>query len=396
MSYGYDVFQICDSNQSHAALNLGKYELVAGFGNMSDSIRSIDELCDNKNSIWRFGLIQYPDYSKDVLGELFFFTPKLILFIKTDEKTLHLIAQSQDINLPDIANHLNNITPILSLSVEPKAEPVFSSNTSIEAYIDKVNTIRNDILNGKYYEMNYCVEFKAKWEGEPLLPYMLRLNERSSAPFSIYAKLDRLEILCSSPERFLSLDNGQLISQPIKGTNALMHGQENETQLHKLKTSEKERAENVMIVDLVRNDLSKVCLPGSIKVDELFGTYAFKTLNHMISTVSGSLSPENDFKQIIKSLFPMGSMTGAPKIEVMKHIELYEDMKRGVYSGCMGYIEPNGSFDFNVMIRTLVCDRKDNTISFKVGSAITYDSMPEHEYEECLLKGQRLESLFRN
>jgi para-aminobenzoate synthetase component 1 len=151
-----------------------------------------------------------------------------------------------------------------------------------------------------------------------------------------------------------------------------------------------------MIVDLVRNDLARICLSGTVKVDELCGAYTYRSVNHLVSSVSGELKPEVGLTDIFQAMFPMGSMTGAPKLEVMKHIELYETGSRGIYSGCIGYISPDGDFDFNVVIRTLVYEPDSGKVSYRVGSAITYDSIPEKEYEECMLKGSRLASVFRD
>jgi para-aminobenzoate synthetase component 1 len=162
-----------------------------------------------------------------------------------------------------------------------------------------------------------------------------------------------------------------------------------------LQNDEKERAENVMIVDLVRNDLSKICEAGSVKVEELFGTYAFKSLNHLISSIKGKLKKGNNIQSIFEALFPMGSMTGAPKKEVMFHIDKYENTPRNIYSGCLGYIDPSKNFDFNVVIRSLEFQKKEQTFLYQVGSAITFDSIPEKEYEECLLKATNIQTLFK-
>jgi para-aminobenzoate synthetase component 1 len=185
------------------------------------------------------------------------------------------------------------------------------------------------------------------------------------------------------------------LSQPIKGTNKRLLGDENTHQLNVLSSSVKERAENVMIVDLVRNDMSKISKPGSVKVKELCGAYAYKSVNHLVSTVESELIEDISCSNAFDALFPMGSMTGAPKIEVMKHILDYENQERGFYSGCIGYLDPNGNFDFNVCIRTLIYNAKQKEISYNVGSAITYDSCPEEEYEECLIKGSRMLSVFK-
>ena len=156
--------------------------------------------------------------------------------------------------------------------------------------------------------------------------------------------------------------------------------------------SDKDRSENVMVVDLVRNDLSKVCEEGTVKVDELYGIYSFPQVHQMISTVSGELKKNISFTEIIKATFPMGSMTGAPKKRVMELIEQYEKTKRGIFSGCLGYISPNGDFDFNVVIRSIMYNASSNYLSFQAGSAITFYSDPEKEWEECLLKAEAIKN----
>ncbi|MFM6982657.1 MAG: chorismate-binding protein, partial [Chitinophagaceae bacterium] len=375
----------------------GKYELIAGFGLLGYLPENSEEAAKHIAQIkkWCFGYLEYPKTYKTENTTSKMFIPEIVIAIKRNSMELEM--HNNGISEADFAEwqskldepyHLPDAIDIIDFT--------FDAVTDRESYICKVNQIRKDILYGKYYEMNYCIEFRAHLPSVPFLPYMLRLNERTQAPFSAFARIGKVTILCSSPERFLAKKGNSLVSQPIKGTNHRKTGEENSKQLEALKNSEKERAENVMIVDLVRNDLSHVCQAGTIKVDELFGTYSFRTLNHLISTVSGELRPSVEFGEIVKAMFPMGSMTGAPKLEVMKHIDAYEDHQRGIYSGCLGYIDPEGDFDFNVIIRSLVYHHQDENISYKVGSAITIDSVAEHEYEECLLKGHRLEDLFRH
>jgi para-aminobenzoate synthetase component 1 len=194
-------------------------------------------------------------------------------------------------------------------------------------------------------------------------------------------------LICASPERFLKKVGNKLISQPIKGTiKRGANEQEDLQQIALLRNSEKERAENMMIVDLVRNDLARSCKAGTVKVEEMFGIYPFKHLFQMISTVSGELKDSVHFIDSIKNAFPMGSMTGAPKIKAMELIEKYEQAKRGLFSSAVGFITPAGDFDFNVVIRSIFYDGTDKRLSFQAGSAITYDSDPHEEYEECMLK----------
>ena len=391
-----EVFQICDSNGVMPAYNTGKYELLAGIGLLDylpeSSCDAISVLSESKQ--WHFGYFEYPDSVQVSASHSRFFTPRIVIAVPVNQKYFTII--NNGISDAEFKEWLERLElPCIIPEAVNIPDFAFEAVTDRNAYIQKVEQIKQDILYGRYYEMNYCIEFKSHLEPIPFLPYMMRLNERTSAPFSAYARIGDVSILCSSPERFIIKNGAHLLSQPIKGTNRRVGAIDNQAQLEALKNSEKERAENVMIVDLVRNDLAHVCEAGTIKVDELFGAYSFKTLNHLISTVSGKLHNAVDLKDIMTAMFPMGSMTGAPKIEVMKHIKAYEDHQRGIYSGCLGYISPDGDFDFNVIIRTLVYHHTEKTITYKVGSAITFDSEPECEYEECLLKGHRLEDVFR-
>jgi para-aminobenzoate synthetase component 1 len=216
-------------------------------------------------------------------------------------------------------------------------------------------------------------------------------------PFSTFFKLNDLFIIGASPERFLKKSGDLLTSQPIKGTiKRGINRKEDDFLKAFLKNNEKERAENMMIVDLVRNDLAKSSVAGTVTVDELFGIYSFKQVHHMISTVSSEVRSDISLFEIIKNAFPMGSMTGAPKIRVMEEIERIEQSKRSIFSGASGYFTPEGDFDLNVIIRTLIYDLANKTASFQVGSAITYDSDPEYEFNECLLKAEAMLSILES
>ena len=162
-----------------------------------------------------------------------------------------------------------------------------------------------------------------------------------------------------------------------------------------LKNSEKDRAENVMIVDLVRNDLNRVCKSGTVQVNELFGIYSYLQVHQMISTVKGDVLPEVSISDILKATFPMGSMTGAPKIAAMKYIEGLENFKRGWYSGALGYLAPDGNFDFNVVIRSVLCDMETKVLNYNAGGAITIDSIAEHEWMEVQLKTKAITEVLK-
>ena len=261
---------------------------------------------------------------------------------------------------------------------------------SKENYLANIEKIKNHILEGDVYELNYCMEFfDDKANINPTEIYQ-KLKAKSPVPFGAYLKYFDQYLICASPERFICKKNNQLISQPIKGTvkrNLLDEEKDNELKASLL-NSEKERAENLMIVDLVRNDLAHSSKTGSVKVDELFGIYSFQQVHQMISTVSSTINENINPIDAIKNAFPMGSMTGAPKVMAMELIEQYEQTKRGLYSGAVGYFTPEGNFDFNVVIRSIQYNKANHYLNIMVGGAITFDSIAEQEYEECLLKAQ--------
>jgi para-aminobenzoate synthetase component 1 len=258
-------------------------------------------------------------------------------------------------------------------------------------YITTVKKLQEHIQQGDIYEVTLCQEFYAEQaELDPLAAF-IALNQISPTPFASFFKQQNQYILSATPERYIAKRGNTLLSQPIKGTaRRSSDKKEDETIKQALAQSKKERSENVMIVDLVRNDLTRCALPGTVKVDELFGVYSFTQVHQLISTISCQVAPEQSFSNILKVTFPMGSMTGAPKIRAMQLIEQYERSKRGVYSGSVGYIQPNGDFDFNVIIRSMLYNANTNYLSFQVGGAITAKSIPKEEYEECLLKAKAI------
>lgn len=260
------------------------------------------------------------------------------------------------------------------------------SSVSRSVYLETANKIMQHIQLGDIYEMNYCFEFYA--ENAFINPFRVfeKLVALSKAPYSSLTKIDDLYIICCSPERFIKKTGEQIISEPMKGTAPRFSDSvKDEESKNSLKNNPKEQKENVMIVDLVRNDLSKIAKKGTVKVNELFGIKSFSTVHQMISTVS-CISKTNNPDEILEALFPMGSMTGVPKKRMLELTGLYEKSARGIYSGTIGIEEPNGDFDLAVIIRSIVYDAKKNYLSFSVGSAITSDCIPEQEYEECLLK----------
>jgi para-aminobenzoate synthetase component 1 len=256
-------------------------------------------------------------------------------------------------------------------------------------YLAKTQALQQHIARGDIYEVNFCMELYA--EDANIEPHRLfqELNQKTKSPFSAFIQIVDKYLLSSSPERFLKRVGDRLISQPIKGT-AQRHTDmvQDAAEASQLQKSEKERAENTMIVDLVRNDMSRIATKGSVQVEELCKVYPFAHVHQMISTIAAELQIETQVSDAIAACFPMGSMTGAPKVRAMQLIEQYEETKRGLYSGAVGYIDPNGDFDFNVVIRSLLYRKDTEYLSLQVGSALTASSNPEKEYDECLLKAK--------
>lgn len=311
----------------------------------------------------------------------------LIAFVP--EQLLVIDAQGNCVFGVELAQQL--LHQQLTLTDAPHQPINVQAKVNKAQYLSDVEHIRQHILEGDVYELNYCTEFYRT--NACINPYQVyeQLKCKSPVPFGAFFKWDKKYLLCASPERFITKLGNKVYSQPIKGTTPRSANEaEDEAQKQHLLNSEKERAENLMIVDLVRNDLARTAQTGTVVVDELFGIYSFKQVHQMISTVSAKPKQEVSGVEVIKNAFPMGSMTGAPKIMAMKLIEQYEQTQRGLYSGAVGYFAPNGNFDLNVVIRSLQFNAQTNYLSFEVGSAITYDSQGEQEYEECLLKASAM------
>ncbi len=394
----YDVCCVLDSNNYTGPY--AKYDCLIAVGvtkELSVSAGSAFSLLhsfyeDHKD--WMFGLFSYELKSeveissakhKDQLDfpDLYFFIPeyliafehKSIVFLKGDASILKEIKQ-------------------FSTKQELKKRLDIQNRIDRSTYIETVENLRNHIQRGDIYEVNYCQEFFSENAVIDPLSVYNDLNAISPTPFAGFFKIYDKYILSATPERFLCKRGNRLISQPIKGTAKRSKDPiEDEDIKMALRSSSKEQAENVMIVDLVRNDLTKSAVYGTVKVDELFGIYTFPQVHQMISTISCELAPNIHFIDAIKNTFPMGSMTGAPKIKAMQLIDTYEQAKRGAFSGSFGCISPAGDFDFNVIIRSILYNKKNRYLSFQVGSAITYASNAADEYEECLLKASAILSV---
>ena len=358
-----------------------------------------------KTSDWIFGYLSY-DLKNNLedlessnfdglrFPELFFFQPKKLFFFKNSTVTiqyLDCVFKEMDNDLFQIkktATSTFNGIKHNALKIKPRL--------SQQDYIDLIHKLKSHIQRGDIYEANFCQEFYANGEIDPLLTFE-RLQDLSLPPFAVFFKNKSHFLLSASPERYLKKEGNLLISQPIKGTAARSSNATEDLNLkNNLLADPKERSENVMIVDLVRNDLSRIAKKGSVLVEELHAIYSFKQVHHLISTIKAELRPEISAVDAICASYPMGSMTGAPKISAMKIIENLECSKRGLYSGSVGYFTPDGNFDFNVVIRSILYNAKTSYVSLSVGSAITAKSVPEKEYEECLIKAKALIEVLEN
>lgn len=366
-----------------------KRELAVNAGTAFDDLKSFRK----EKKSWLFGLLGY-DLKKeteqlasahtDLLGfpDLYFFEPEYLLAIKNGQVE---ILKGPESLLLLIEATLLPVIPAITPVMEIK------SRMDRETYLGKVEELRDHILRGDIYEVNFCQEFYAEAAHLDPLALYYRLNSVSPTPFSAYFKAGTKYILSASPERYLCKRGSKVFSQPIKGTAKRSSDQKKDKALKAaLRNDLKEQAENVMIVDLVRNDLTRCAVPGSVQVEELFGIYSFPQVHQMISTVSCQLAPSSDPIDAIRYTFPMGSMTGAPKIRAMQLIEEMELSKRGAYSGAIGYLDPDDDFDFNVLIRSIFYAADKQYLSFQVGSAITYASSAAAEYEECILKASAI------
>ncbi|WP_396137872.1 anthranilate synthase component I family protein [Flavobacterium sp.] len=351
---------------------------------------------------WLFGYLSY-DLKNDTeelhsnnfdglaFPDLFFFQPKKLFLIKGNQVEMQYLRMCDD----EIEADFKEILSIASIIHHPSSIKIHQ-RISKENYLLKVSKMLEHIQRGDIYEANFCMEFYAENAQIDPLEIYHKLNTISEPPFAVYFKNQYHYLLSASPERYLLKDGTKVISQPIKGTAKRSEDSILDEQLKSnLVQNEKERSENIMIVDLVRNDLSHTATKGSVQVEELCQIYSFKQLHQMISTIVSEVENTTSPVEIIRTTFPMGSMTGAPKISAMQIIEELEETKRGLYSGAVGYFTPNGDFDFNVVIRSILYNAKNEYLSFSVGSAITSQAIPEQEYEECLLKAKAMFEVLR-
>ena len=372
-----DAFTAIKTDEQNAFEDLKQYQQITKdwlFGYLSYDLKNDVEVLHSNN---HDGL-HFPD--------LFFFQPKKLFLLKGNQLEVQYLKLCDDEMETDLLaiNNIQHPTPNSKyLTIKQRV--------SKESYLVKVAKMLEHIHRGDIYEANFCMEFYAENVTiNPLETYQ-KLIAISQPPFATYFKNHHNYLLCASPERYLRKQDTTIISQPIKGTAKRFADIDlDEKAKINLEKNSKERSENIMIVDLVRNDLSHTAIKGSVAVAELCGVYSFQQVHHMISTVVSEVENTTSPIEILRTTFPMGSMTGAPKIAAMKIIEALEETKRGLYSGAVGYFTPSGDFDFNVVIRSILYNSSNNYLSFSVGSAITSQAIPEEEYEECLLKAKAM------
>ena len=387
---------VLNSNNSSST-----YDLVFAYGvnsHISSSMNSLQKLDSfiNKTNDWLFGFLSYELKneienlkSKNIINHnipnLYFFQPNTVVLVK--DNVINLLCLPN--NDPDTEFHkIINYTSNNESSV--KKHNLHQRFSKIE-YLNTVNKIKERIRLGDIYELNFCIDyFSDNSIINPFKSYKY-LNSLTESPMSVFFKFKSLYLISSSPERFVKKIGNKIITEPIKGTiRRVKNLKEDLKNINYLKNNSKELSENHMIVDLVRNDLSKIAKKGSVKVKELSNLYSFKNVHQLISTVEAKINNSLKLSEILKSSFPMGSMTGAPKIRSMQFIEEFEKTQRGIYSGSIGYISPKKDFDFNVVIRSIIYNSNKKNLNINVGSAITFASDPEKEYEECKLKAEAM------
>ncbi len=399
----FNTFCFLDNHQYQFGPHTQECLLAAGIKDtpgISGTFPDLQKQIDKKKKTWLFGHLNYdlkidparaPSHHQDKIQfpEFFFFEPIVLIGLNEIELTIESDSPGK------IFDDINRIA-LDDVLKDTAKDVIIRNRIQKEDYVAVVNKLKEHILRGDCYEINYCQEFFAsRAVADPLQAYK-RLSQISPNPFSALYRLGDKWLICASPERFLKKEGAKIIAQPIKGTSKRMQENAVSDEKNKLELyhSNKDRSENVMIVDLVRNDLSIICKEGTVEVEELFGIYSFPQVHQMISTVSGTLKNNISFSDIIRATFPMGSMTGAPKKRVIELIEQYERTKRGIFSGAVGYISPNDDFDFNVVIRSILYNSQLRYLSFLTGSAITFYSDPEREWDECMLKAEAMKSVF--
>ena len=369
------------------------YGCIAFLSSSNQSLKKLDNFMNDKD--WLFGFFSYDlkneienlmssNYIFHSIPNIFFFKPKVVVIARNGLLTFEVCSDL------DPEQELNNILNYKPNALEKKIDNLIP-RVSKKKYLKNVKSIKEHIKKGDVYELNYCIDYYSENSIIDPCDVYNRLNSLTESPMSTLFKFKEINIISSSPERYISRRKNKVFSQPIKGTARRNSNELIDKEIRSLLTKNiKEKAENHMIVDIVRNDLSRISKKGKVKVTELGKLYSFKNVHQLISTIECEIDNNTLVSKIIESTFPMGSMTGAPKIKSMKLIDEFENVSRGIYSGSVGYFMPNGDFDFNVVIRSIIYDSNNAKLNLNIGSAITYNSTAENEYEECQLKAEAM------
>ncbi len=400
-------FEVCTFLDNHAYDSpYGALDCIAAVSPVSfialDSVnaQAVDAFIQKHNGEWIFAHFNYeyhsitqPNTKADLTGFplAYLYTPAIVIELTGNQVTIQSDTENPLTLFDQIRGFKVPVAEVKNTKSSTSIIPFISKATYLEA-IQKILAL---IRRGDFYEINYCQAFEVEHLSAHPVEVYSNLMEVSPTPFACFYKNNSDYLLCASPERYLQKKGNQLISQPIKGTikRNLHNDADDKLQIETLQNSSKDKSENVMVVDLVRNDLSRICEKGSVQVSELFGIYSFPQVHQMISTITGTLSSNTLFSEILEASFPMGSMTGAPKKSVMETIDALEPTKRGLYSGTVGYFNPAGDVDFNVVIRSIFLNSDTKKASYAVGGGITIYSDPEKEYEECLLKAAAIKKV---
>ena len=400
-------FEVCTFLDNHAYESpYGALDCIAAVHPVSfialESVNAdgVDKFIETHRGEWIFAHFNYeyhsitiPNTKSNLTGFplAFLYTPAIVIELTGNKVTI----QSVDESAQQIFDQICASTIPATTNKNAASLSSITPRISKAAYIEAIHKILALIRRGDFYEINFCQAFEVTSIPANPVDIYTQLTALSPTPFACFYKNAANYLLCASPERYLQKKGTQLISQPIKGTikRSLENDVDDKRQLEELQNSSKDKSENVMVVDLVRNDLSKICEQGSVEVSELFGIYSYPQVHQMISTITGKLANNTLFSEILEATFPMGSMTGAPKKRVMETIDTLEPTRRGLYSGTVGYFNPDGDFDFNVVIRSIFYNSTTGNASYQVGGGITIYSDPEKEYEECLLKAAAIKKV---
>ena len=371
-----------------------------------DSVKAndVDHFIQTHNGEWIFAHFNYEYHriiktnAKENLTGFplaYLYIPSVVIELTGNKATIQSEHENPQELFEQIQRLDSALTDTSSNQLKHNTSTVITPRISKSTYLENIEKILALIRRGDFYEINYCQAFEVNHLNAGPVNVYTALMDLSPTPFACFYKNDQQYLLCASPERFLQKKGNQLISQPIKGTikRILENDADDQEQLKALQNSSKDKSENVMVVDLVRNDLSKICEQGSVHVSELFGIYSFPQVHQMISTITGKVNDNVSFSEILDATFPMGSMTGAPKKSVMETIDALEPTSRGLYAGTVGYFNPAGNFDFNVVIRSIFYNSETGQANYQVGGGITIYSDPEKEYEECLLKAAAIKKV---